>query len=380
MESVSSKCPGWSFLPEELQEKILGLIPFEYVCTCRRVCRPWNDIFSSTKFIATQWAESPPNRNPWLVLIPFEERLSDVVINSLICEGSAAGLSLARIVMVYSKFSISSRANTRYDIGMIPDRGMIFFNPKLFSRVVCNPLTQKFYYLPAMSSIQTIMAIGITAWEKNTHKVMAVGKSGQNNETQIVEIYDSLEKSWRIVGHLPRNFQAIYLHNIVFSEGFFYCMTKDTAEHKHIMGFSIRDGTFVFAPLPDVTDAEIWPSLIACGSRILVAALIRNFAANIRIEKVIIWELEQVITRMPPSISWKEITRMPPSICEDLSKKVMPRLLVTGVGDYVCFKVKTDVIVYSLREESWICLPPCPFEYSFGSVSAFDLRPDMKTI
>lgn len=212
---------------------------------------------------------------------------------------------------------------------------------------------------------------------------------GRNNEDQIVEMYDSFEKTWSIVGHVPRNLNAIYPRNVVFSEGFFYCIAKETAEQTQIMGFSIQDGTFIFVPLPDIPGAEISPHLLACGSRILVARLIYYVAADIIIkQKVIIWELEKVTGGLglscpsaSSSLSWKEIARMPSSMWEDV-RKIMPRPRprITGVGDYVCFKVKMEVIVYSLSQKSWTWLPKCPFEDSFGTASALDLRPDMNEV
>ena len=72
---------------------------------------------------------------------------------------------------------------------------------------------------------------------------------------------------------------------------------------------------------------------------------------------------------------------MPSSMWEDV-RKIMrrPRFWITGVGDYVCFKVKMEVIVYSLRKKTWTWLPKCPFDAYFASPSALDLRPDMNKV
>lgn len=77
-------------------------------------------------------------------------------------------------------------------------------------------------------------------------------------------------------------------------------------------------------------------------------------------------------------LSWKETSRMPSSMCDDI-QKIMPRPQpwITGVGDYVCLIVRNKVIVYSLSKNSWTWLPECPFDGSFGSACALELRPDM---
>lgn len=349
MERVSGPL-GCSFLPKELQEKILAWMPFECICTCRRVCSQWNAIFSSSEFVSTQWAESPANQSP------LQEE-PEPVINRITCEGSAKGLFLVR-----------SMADSK---------------PISTTLAVCNPLSGRFFYLPTMWSIRLVMASGVVEGEENTHKVIVVRKSSRRNKEPIVEIYDLLQKSWKIVGRLPRNVKEVYPHDIAFSEGFFYCITKGTAQQTQVMGFSIRDGSFYFVSLPNVPGVEILPYLIACGSRILVAWII---CSNIITEQnVIIWELEKVSVTLglnspsaSSSLSWKEITSMPPSMWQDLWKIIPPAWpKITGVGDYVCFTVRNKVIAYSLSKMSWTWLPQCPFDGNFGSVSALQLRPDM---
>lgn len=373
MESASSRCRGCSFLPKELQEKILAWMPFECICTCRRVCSQWNAIFASSEFISTQWAESPANQSPLLVLIPVKARdhcvaycfytqtwkkctsslffrQEEPVINHITCEGSAKGLFLVRSEQMVDSKPISA------------------------TLAVCNPLTGRFFYLPTMWSIRLVMATGIVEGEEKTHKVIVVRKSSRRNKEPIVEIYDFLKKSWKIVGRLPRNVKEVYPHNIVFSEGCFYCITKGTAEQTQVMGFSIRDGSFYFVSLPNVPGAEILPYLIACGSRILAAGIIDS---NIITEQnVIIWELEKVNVTLglnSPSasfsLSWKEMTSMPPSMWQDLWKIIPPAWpKITGVGDYVCFTVRNKLIAYSVSKMSWTWLPQCPFDGNFASV------------
>jgi hypothetical protein len=64
--SALAQC--WNELPKHLKKEILGCLPLEDVHRYRCVCKPWNALLSSNKFINRIWAESPINQQPWLVL------------------------------------------------------------------------------------------------------------------------------------------------------------------------------------------------------------------------------------------------------------------------------------------------------------------------
>ena len=55
-------------LPDDLIEEILPWLPAEYVCKLGTVCKEWDALFSSTRFITTQWADAPPNKKPILLV------------------------------------------------------------------------------------------------------------------------------------------------------------------------------------------------------------------------------------------------------------------------------------------------------------------------
>ena len=55
-------------LPDNLIEQILTWLPAEYLCRFLNVNEQWKTIFSSSRFITRQWAEAPPNKNPWVLV------------------------------------------------------------------------------------------------------------------------------------------------------------------------------------------------------------------------------------------------------------------------------------------------------------------------
>lgn len=59
------------------------------------------------------------------------------------------------------------------------------------------------------------LPIDIAVGEENRHIVMAVGR---NSDNQIVEIYDSFEKTWKTMGHLSRKVNALYSSDNAFGQ------------------------------------------------------------------------------------------------------------------------------------------------------------------
>ena len=68
VEEYSSSSTGQNEFPEDISQEILALLLVESLCRSRSVCKEWNILFSSSKFITNRWDEAPPNKNPWLFL------------------------------------------------------------------------------------------------------------------------------------------------------------------------------------------------------------------------------------------------------------------------------------------------------------------------
>jgi hypothetical protein len=243
---------------------------------------------------------------------------------------------------------------------------------------------------------------------RDEYMVVMVGTS-KILDKHTVEIYNSMEKSWRIVGHLPQKVTMAGTGpkrqmDMVFCDGSFYSLAVINREWG-IICFSIRDGTYVSALLPEVAVAKCMSLyLFACGSRVLVAGGIVKDEEKL-LQEFIIWEFDRakVDSSSFSSSWWTEITRMPPSMCEGVNRIArMPPVLYEGdnrdlmdrpfmccvVGDCACFivyrsKLVIEVVVYSISQKTWSWLPSCPLEDNAddiwaGSVMAFEPRPDMK--
>jgi hypothetical protein len=60
-------------LPDDLIEEILAWLPVEYLGRFATICKQWNSLFSSTRFITNQWALAPPKKKPWLLVGDVED-------------------------------------------------------------------------------------------------------------------------------------------------------------------------------------------------------------------------------------------------------------------------------------------------------------------
>jgi hypothetical protein len=387
----------WEEWPQYLQEEILTCLSAQYLCRFRGTCHQWNNLCSSANFITREWAKAPPNRKPCLVLcntgsaeMPwmtycfFTKTWNTFISLSFLlkkeengiyrlpddwpdynigCEGSAAGLFLVHV---------------------FPDTHVANFN------TVCNPLTQTALKLPAMSSIRNIRQRGIMSGDDHSKKesyiVVALGNPDPYlpGNGMIVEIYNSSEKSWRVAGQLPRDLMFMP-GRMVFCAGNFYiiiCIHQQVS----VMRFCIKEGTFIFIPLPRVANGRMRPHLVTCGSRILIAGEILGAQEELSDEEevlreVIVWELKE-------EARWEEIATMPPSIVEDFRRTSPVRLLkCVGVGEFVCFRGGLEILVYDLTNTSWSWLPRCPvditdvlgFSYKHLMTMSFDPRPHMDT-
>ena len=174
-------------------------------CGSRCVCKEWNVLFLSSKFITNRWAEAPPNKEPWLFLCRESEE--EPVNSSAYCFftqtwKNCSSLSFISKRSEYAKYGAFYRGSAQgmFLVDVYSDGPRRYY--------VCNPLTRVFLKLPSQSSIGYILTRDIVArnvGNQETYKVVVVGLS-REWDVMIAETYDASEKSWVVVGHLPGNF------------------------------------------------------------------------------------------------------------------------------------------------------------------------------
>jgi len=381
VEEECSASAAWSELPEDTREEVLAFLPLDCLCRSRSVCKEWNALLSSTKFITNKWAEAPLNKKPWLVLCKENNQRGSSMDCSRYC-------FFTRTWKNCISFSFLPRGDEKVQY-FGSAQGLFLVDIPHGRNTVCNPLTRTFLQLPPMPSIKILMTRGIVGWkvdDQETYKVVAVGLSHSNDVLQ-VEIYDSSEKSWGVVRYLPESLDKFDLsQGIVFCDDFFYWIGLDREAGMGVLGFSILEGTSTFIPFPELANGNtIWPKLLICRSRILLAggiglrrvwSMSMNMYTMFEIMEVILWEFQKDSS----SSSWKEIARMPPSLCEVFQRRSFHSFECVGVEDCVCFTSYRcmDFAVYNLNEETWSWLPTIDAGDGYPRVMAFKPRPDMK--
>lgn len=382
-------------LPVDLIEEILAWLPAEYLCRFATVCQHWKALFSSTFFLRRQWAEVLQNKNPWLVV-------------------GAVGNNKIRDCWTYSSFTRSwkntclslsflegkEHATFRYlgsGAGHLLIQGM--FTHSIY---VCNPVTAKYLVLPRSENgrIFSTGSIGIVEEGKDEYKVFVVHFSAIYLQ-EIVEIYDSTNKTWTTAGMLPNHLvtfkEADHMGpGTVFSGGYFYCLMVAAEGHgphitRGIMGFNIVEGTYIFVPLPHSHQNQNgvyihFNQLLHCGSRILFVQGIEikvqgdgQTEIEEKVEVLTIWEFNK-----DAATNWKEMARKPstvPRIFRSFQRRETP-FGCAAIGDCLYFKKykEMEVIVYNFSQNSWNFLPNCPPDAVTSDLPLFALtpRPDMK--
>eukprot|EP01018_Ginkgo_biloba_P037792 Gb_31804 [translate_table: standard] len=355
----------WGELPEHVVERILQCLPWECLFRFRIVCKQWNNLLSSAHF-RNLWRAAAA-KQPWLLLCMPNAQMGSCLVFSFFTgawrtvslsflpershlnyKGSAAGLLLADI-------PARSSTGNAYEW-----------------RCVCNPLSRKCMKLPGMLSITTVMARGIVCGhDRESYKVVVVGESRSNSV--VVEVFNSINQTWKIAGKIPECISVIENEHMVFCNGFFFCMTLQDG----ILAYDIQKESWTSLPMPTTVTNNLWPRLMACGSSLVMARLVKR---NHVLKEVIIWEL--CLDQAKHPCNWREIGRMPNSLCQDLHRSSFSSWFeCAGVGDKVCFRShgSLEVLVFSLAHRSWSWLPKCPATYADSRLRtlAFEPRPDM---
>lgn len=392
------KCCDLSMLQVKLMEEIWAWLPIESVCRFRSVSKEWNVLLSSREFLTNKWVKKSPNRDPWLVTV-LHKGSNEGVENTRVWLDNTWVVVQAPRSLASCFFDQTSKETSAVSLSLLLQNsefygfaaGLFLFRPirDIMALVVCNPLTTTSVELP-VSSLDVIYNARIMSDNGDAYKVVVMGTTEQSVSLKFrVEIYDSVDKSWRIAGHLPENVMHVG-RQLVFCNGYFYCLAMAITSHGQwtVVGYNIGEGTSIFRPLPERADGQsMMFELMTCGSRVLVAAHI--FGNSKQLSEVIIWELENVKLNSSSSSSWsswwKEIARMSPSNLERYSMNG-EFCDVVGVGDSICFivfegrKVK-EILAYNVTENTWSWLLSRPLDTiadGWEISVAFEPTPDMK--
>ncbi|GLJ54993.1 hypothetical protein SUGI_1180620 [Cryptomeria japonica] len=357
----------WSEFPDHIVEEIFSNLLFEFTLPFRIVCKQWNKLLSSNRFLSSL-AES----DPWILLCSSTHCMAYCFLTqswktlslSFLPSRTTKGLSLGD-----SRFCTSGL--------LLIELGW----PRKY--MICNPITRTYRYIaPVISQSATLSAI---MYDGESYKI--VGVTHERNPGSL-QIYHCSKASCQIELELPLERRDFPVSHICCAKGFLMCVSNQgefvvwNMKDKQVQRFSFSYPN-LYIPGGDI---NTWTEqLVVCVSSIL---FVRAYQSDsVFTSFVIVWELFQEEER---SIwNWKEMTRMPPDLCR---KFFNARSIKMGkfskyetfiVGNFLCFRTgyrNTKLFVYSLHGKCWsrIRVPDSVRFRGYNTNFEFQPRPGMK--
>ncbi|KAG0559913.1 hypothetical protein M758_10G134000 [Ceratodon purpureus] len=329
----------WQSLPEDLIERVLAWLPIHSLFKMRCVCKQWNSILFSERFV-TRYTEVSPQK-PWIIM--YTAGRTSSAYNSTLKKWHdlvIPAVSPEKCVLAASE-------------GLLCYGNEFFPWPNLF---VCNPMTKFWQHLPPMRFIKTIHVVGMVSDRASkSFKILVAGLffDEAHNGRLATEIFCSTANAWTIGGKPWPIMAAAWKLGAgyaVWSRGLFYCITfSPFGVIAYDLEKNLWDEVHVRMPASIVS-----PSLVECHGRLLmVGGCEEGTFLGIRI-----WELER------SKMVWVEIERMPRKMRREFVELLRPsrHFFGFGNGNLICLTISesSPAIVFDLDDRSWQWLPGCP--------------------
>ncbi|GLJ54981.1 hypothetical protein SUGI_1180410 [Cryptomeria japonica] len=373
----------WSECPDHMLEVMFSSLPVEFSSRFRIVCKEWNTLLSSNRFLS-----SLPEGDPWILRCSSTHAMAYCFLTQ-----SWKTISL-RFLPSETIRSLSQEHSIVHSSGA----GLLLIarirGPQK-KYIICNPLTSTYRYLPTVIA-NNVRAVTIM---DNGESYKIVGLSNKRNPT-CIQIYNCFEKSWQIEVELPlprEDFSFLY---IVCVNGLLIYTSWDYK----IVVWNVEDKRTQLVPFPEVDQSILRDNmniplyrlarlakLAVCGSSFLFILIYLQINPDQRVvnSHLNVWELKWENEDM--SIwTWREVTRMPPDMCQEFIKAgyllesiFLSQYQAVNVGNFLCLTNgyrNTELFVYSLHGKCWsrIKLRQSVRFQRYKSILGFQPKPDMK--
>ncbi|GLJ54989.1 hypothetical protein SUGI_1180560 [Cryptomeria japonica] len=359
----------WSEFPDHIVEEIFSNLLFEFTLPFRIVCKQWNKLLSSNRFLCSL-AES----DPWILLCSSTHCMAYCFLTQ-----SWKTLSLSFLPSRTTKSL--SLGNSRFCSSGAGLLVIEFGCPRKY--MICNPITRTYRYIPPVIS----QSATLSEIMDNGESYKIVGVTHERNPGSL-QIYHFSKGSFQIELELPLEPRDFPVSHICCAKGLLMCVLNHgefvvwNMEDKQVQRFSF--------PYPNLYipggRINTWTErLVVCVSSILFVRT--YYSDSVLTSFVIVWELFQ---EEESSIwSWKEMSRMPPDLCR---KFFNARSIKMGkfseyetfiVGNFLCFRSgyrNTKLFVYSLHDKCWsrIRVPDSVRFRRYNTNFEFQPKPGMK--
>jgi hypothetical protein len=149
------------------------------------MCKEWNDLLSYTKFITNDWAVTPPNNKPWLVL-----QYPSIPLMCMAYFFFTNTWKIFSLAFLEEKYHFSATSHKRFIGGhrstariLLASIEEYHFHP-VITHNVSNPVTGNYLQLPTINnSVSWLIATMLVAREGQDHngetyKVISLKQSG----------------------------------------------------------------------------------------------------------------------------------------------------------------------------------------------------------
>eukprot|EP01018_Ginkgo_biloba_P034359 Gb_06118 [translate_table: standard] len=335
---------NWSALPEDLMDRIFSCLPLTSILRLRCVCKRWNSLLQSKKFLSSLAKISTPK--PWFILC---------TMGSAACSYDPAMNKWHTIIRPVCHPCTSVLAVA----GSLLCLGNQVAECKFLS--ICNPITKSFRQLPRMLQVSLIHKVSMIADpSNNSYKIMVSGENGlpiRNPYTYdlLTEVYDSSVNSWRMSGK-PLADAKFGSDPGVWCNELYYCITELPYG---VVVFDLKTESWSEIKV-EMPASLASPSLVESGGHLLMIGRVMNGSQTQDTgPRITIWELQ--LGRK----EWVEVRTMPEDICREFCAPMAfySPFVCSGLENhiYITTHLNPHVLVHDLSENSWQWLPSDPF-------------------
>lgn len=323
----------WKELPGDLLEKVIARLPIPSIFRFRLVCRSWNSLLRSHKFLQ-QFAEVRP-QSPWFYTITHGN----------ISNGAIYDPSMNKW---YHLSLPSPPPKTIISYHVASTGGLVCFIDILHHKFfICNPLTMSFRELPSTVRVSSQVAVGMVLKKASTgYKLLWLECNGDYG------VFDSVENTWSKPGNIPQHIKLPLALNF----------KSQTINIDTVMYFmrTNPDGLVSFDTVKNTWQQLLIPSpqcsmghtLAVCKGHIFLVGLLPKNATTC----VCVWELEKM------TLLWKEIDRTPDVMCQEFNGKQV-QMSCLGNKGLVLLSLRSRqlnrLVLYDLSKKLWLKVPSC---------------------
>lgn len=333
----------WSILPDDLLERILGLLPVMNIFRAGAVCKRWNSITTSKRFF--RLCQNTVN-SPWYFMYNDSK--------------SAGGLAYDPLAKKWHSFALPCIDTSIWFVAS--SNGLICFmdNSNGYDLYLCNPITKTWKKLPEPPEkwSSDYYTVSITIDKAAKVQTTVVARSNQvpddySRWTLSIEVYDSVSQNWKTRAHT-------LLHgwrggeNSVICNGFFYCVTHSTAmagrdSCRHgLITYELSTGVLRMASL-GMPCSLTCVKLMNCKEKLV---MVGGIGKSDIIKGIGIWELDT---------EWREVARMPNKYFRGFGE-FDDVFSSSGTGDLIYIQAygSPQLLLYDMAQRSWRWSQKCP--------------------